>query len=99
MSIVETLLVYAGIPLAVVATVAALVMGTGRGSTRYRPGRSFAFTPVWFLSARSGGEPASVLADPGGPALPPAAPRAALESAAAVPELTDAATGGARGTW
>lgn len=56
MSVVETLAVYAVIPLAVVAIVAALIVGVaGRSRQRYRPGRPFSFAPVWFLSAQSGG--------------------------------------------
>jgi len=52
MSILQTLLVFGGIPLAVVLVVAALVYGPGeRQHPRYRPGRPFEFTPVWFLAA------------------------------------------------
>jgi hypothetical protein len=45
--------VFAGIPLAVVAVIVGLVYaGGGRSNDRrYRPGRPFEFTPVWFLSA------------------------------------------------
>jgi hypothetical protein len=53
LSIIETLVVFAGIPLAVVAVIAGLVYAGGARSNdrRYRPGRPFDFTPVWFLSA------------------------------------------------
>jgi hypothetical protein len=53
LSIIETLVVFAGIPLAVVAVVAGLIYaGNARtNNRRYRPGRPFDFTPVWFLSA------------------------------------------------
>jgi hypothetical protein len=53
LSIIETLVVFAGIPLAVVVVIAGLVYaGGGRtNDRRYRPGRPFDFTPVWFLSA------------------------------------------------
>lgn len=52
MSIIETVLIFAGIPLAVIAVVAGLVYAGGaRRGKRYRPGRSYDFTPVWFLSA------------------------------------------------
>ena len=53
MSIIETLVVFVGIPLAVVAVVYGLVYaGSGRSNDRrYRPGRPFEFAPVWFLSA------------------------------------------------
>jgi hypothetical protein len=53
LSIQQTVLVFAGIPIAVVAVVYGLVYGmSGRqNSKRYRPGRPFTFAPVWFLSA------------------------------------------------
>jgi hypothetical protein len=53
LSIIETLVVFAGIPLAVVAVIYGLVYaGSARSNDRrYRPGRPFDFTPVWFLSA------------------------------------------------
>jgi hypothetical protein len=53
LSIIETLVVFVGIPLAVVAVVYGLVYaGSGRSNDRrYRPGRPFEFAPVWFLSA------------------------------------------------
>ena len=53
LSIIETLVVFAGIPLAVVAVIYGLTYaGSARSNDRrYRPGRPFDFTPVWFLSA------------------------------------------------
>jgi hypothetical protein len=52
LSIIETTLIFAGIPAAVILLVAGAVYGSGsRRSKRYRPGRPFEFTPVWFLSA------------------------------------------------
>jgi hypothetical protein len=53
LSIIETLAVFAGIPLAVVAVIYGLTYaGSARSNDRrYRPGRPFDFTPVWFLSA------------------------------------------------
>jgi hypothetical protein len=53
LSIIETLVVFAGIPLAVVAVITGLIYAGGARSNdrRYRPGRPFDFTPVWFLSA------------------------------------------------
>jgi hypothetical protein len=53
LSIIETLVVFAGIPLAVVAVITGLTFAGGARSNdrRYRPGRPFEFTPVWFLSA------------------------------------------------
>jgi hypothetical protein len=53
LSIQQTVLVFVGSPIAVVAVVYALVYATSgrRNSKRYRPGRPFTFAPVWFLSA------------------------------------------------
>lgn len=51
MSIIETTLIYAGIPAAVIVLIAgAVYAGGSRRSKRYRPGRPFDFAPVWFLS-------------------------------------------------
>jgi hypothetical protein len=52
MTITETLLIYAGVPLAAAGVLALLVFGaSARRAPRYRPGRPFAFSPVWFLAA------------------------------------------------
>ncbi|WP_432831206.1 aa3-type cytochrome oxidase subunit CtaJ [Dactylosporangium sp. CA-092794] len=52
MSIIETTLIFAGIPAAVILLIAgAVYAGGSRRSKRYRPGRPFEFTPVWFLAA------------------------------------------------
>jgi hypothetical protein len=46
------MLILIGIAVAVALVVAALVfMGGSRRNKRYRPGRPFAFAPVWFLAA------------------------------------------------
>lgn len=72
LSILETVLIFAGIPIAVAVVVAGLVYAGGgaRRSKRYRPGREFEFRPVWFLSAPQtlGGEARSAL--PGGKSEP-----------------------------
>ena len=50
MSIVETVLVFAGIPLGVFALVAAVVLGPGAvRAPRYRPGAPWDYEPVWYL--------------------------------------------------
>ena len=54
MTIIETVLIYAGIPALIIAVIVGLVyVGDMRrgGDKRYRPGRPFEFRPVWFLSA------------------------------------------------
>jgi hypothetical protein len=49
---VQMLLILIGIAVAFALVLAGLVFaGGGRRSKRYRPGRPFRFTPVWFLSA------------------------------------------------
>jgi hypothetical protein len=52
--IAETLLIFAGIPAAIVAVVFAFEYGVSgrRASKRYRPGRPFTFAPVWFVATR-----------------------------------------------
>lgn len=51
MTITETVLVFVGIPLAVILVVYGLVYGgsAARGK-RYRPGRPYTPTPVWFVA-------------------------------------------------
>jgi hypothetical protein len=52
LSVTETVLTFVVIPAAIVAVIAGLAYaGARRNSKRYRPGRPFQFTPVWFLSA------------------------------------------------
>jgi hypothetical protein len=47
----ETVAIFAGIPVAVIAAIVGLVYGgNARRSRRYRPGRPFEFAPVWFLA-------------------------------------------------
>lgn len=51
MNVVETALIFAGIPLAVIAIVALAVYGRGEVGqrNRYRPGRPWVYAPVWYL--------------------------------------------------
>lgn len=52
MSATDTALVFVGIPAAIVLMITVLTFaGGGRSPHRYRPGRPFDFTPVWFLSS------------------------------------------------
>ena len=54
LSISSTVLVYVGIPVGVIALVAALVMSgsdRSRRARRYRPGRPYDFQPIWFLAS------------------------------------------------
>lgn len=51
MTILETVLIFVGIPLAVYLLVVGLVYAPGvRRGGRYRPGRRYSFAPVWFVS-------------------------------------------------
>ncbi|ABP55950.1 hypothetical protein Strop_3519 [Salinispora tropica CNB-440] len=101
MSVTDTLLVFVGIP-----TVAALVIagvawaassrGVGGGGKRYRPGRPFDFTPVWFLSSPE------ELADSAGTTLAAGAQAPALsgrKQEQAGQEAPAGGTGGASDRW
>ncbi|MFB9239528.1 hypothetical protein ACFFWC_29010 [Plantactinospora siamensis] len=95
------MLIYVGIPALVVLVISGLVFaGRGRGGSaarRYRPGRPFDFTPVWFLSSPE------QLAETAGVALPPGAQTPALTSSEVEhrPETAAriGATGGASDRW
>ncbi|WP_436970903.1 aa3-type cytochrome oxidase subunit CtaJ [Micromonospora coxensis] len=99
MSVTETALIFAGIPAAVVLMIAGLVFAGSRrggGAKRYRPGRPFDFTPVWFL-----GRPEQ-LADSAGTALAAGAQAPALSSRKqeqAGVEAPAGGTGGASDRW
>jgi len=98
LSIIETLVVFAGIPLAVVALIFGLVYaGGGRSDRRYRPGRPFDFAPVWFLSAPE----AQAEAASNGHAAITGADRKALTTRSEAPsgEPVGDVTGGASDRW
>lgn len=47
----QDLLIFVGLPLAVIGIIYALVYASGaRAAKRYRPGRPYNFAPVWFLA-------------------------------------------------
>jgi hypothetical protein len=78
------LLIYIGIPLAVIALTFALVYLSGsRSAKRYRPGRDYTYAPVWFLAKP----------ETDGPATAPA--RELTAASQAHPGLT----GGASDRW
>ncbi|MET7470036.1 hypothetical protein ACFYON_28210 [Micromonospora sp. NPDC005686] len=94
------MVVFVGIPAAAVLLIAALAAassrGNGGGAKRYRPGRPFDFTPVWFLSRPE------QLADSAGTALAAGAQAPALTSRKqeqAGREAPAAGTGGASDRW
>jgi hypothetical protein len=101
LSVTDTLVVFAGIPAAAVLVIAGLAYagsrgGGGGGAKRYRPGRPFDFTPVWFL-----GQPEQ-LAHSAGTALAAGAQAPALASRKqeeAGREAPVGGTGGASDRW
>lgn len=93
MSVAQTALVFAGIPLAVVAVFALMIFGPSqlRQPNRYRPGKPWTYPPVWYIP-----RPVSENRTPGhravgGPGRP------AIESGGQAP--TPDAVGGASGEW
>lgn len=85
MTVVETVLVFVGIPLGVSALLALAVLAPGAARTpRYRPGGAWDYEPVWYLPHPDHAGPVS------------AAGRLALEGSVAEPV---SATGGASGEW
>ena len=114
MSIIETLVVFVGIPLAVVAVVYGLVYaGSGRSNDRrYRPGRPFEYlffldmeghrddAPVWVLSAPDSQGDHKSAASIGHTAIESGANRMALtKSEASSGEPVGDVTGGASDRW
>lgn len=96
MSIVETTLIFIGIPAAAILVVAALVYGGAAARTpRYRPGGAWQFQPVWYLphpeQSGHGGSTANTLPNAAHRALPAGAGEQVLE--------TTTASGGASGEW
>ncbi|WP_173084167.1 hypothetical protein [Phytohabitans rumicis] len=88
------MLVFAGIPAAIILVVAGLAaLGGGRSAKRYRPGRPFDFAPVWFLAAP---EQLAGVSGSDHAALPAGSSRAELT--AATPARINP-TGGASDRW
>jgi hypothetical protein len=111
MSVIETVLIYGVIPLAVFLAFAAATLLPGRGKerTKYRPGQPWTAQPVWYephpdAHAASDGHESDAHGD-AHPALGLGATTAALTigenphqpHSADGPRRT--AAGGARGTW
>ena len=108
MSVIETVLIYGVIPLAVFLLFAALTLIPGRGKdkTRYRPGQPWEHEPVWYephpeaAGVHGGGHGDEHGDGHGRPGL--GATAAALtigESPHEVAAPRRTAAGGARGTW
>jgi hypothetical protein len=61
--LIKSVVIPLAIALAVVALVyAAVYAGSARRARRYRPGRPFEFTPVWFLASPAKAAPGVALA-------------------------------------
>jgi hypothetical protein len=85
-SVVQTVLVYAVIPLAIYGAVALLTRDRTARAPRYRPGQPWDHPPVWWTA-----NPAGVTDEHAGFAAAPARP---------VPGIARrTAKGGARGSW
>jgi hypothetical protein len=94
MSIVETVLIYAAIPIGFFALMAAIVLGPGAArAPRYRPGGGWAYQPVWYLPHPEHAGPVSSQA---AGALEAPGSRLALHGS--VPAAAKA-NGGASGEW
>ena len=94
MSIVETVLVFVGIPAGLFALIALIVLGPGSArAPRYRPGGPWPYTPVWYLPHPEHSEPVSTLQVSG--------PQEAARRLAVTGVVADPAQpiGGASGEW
>ena len=88
------------IALAVVAVVyAAVYAGSARRAKRYRPGRPFEFTPVWFLAAPEDAAEVAGRAELTGSARKALTGAAADGEWPAEAEVHEHATGGASDRW
>jgi hypothetical protein len=97
LSIFSTILVYAIIPVGIIAVVAALVAAgssRSRPARRYRPGRPYDFKPIWFLASPAQVSPASG----GRTATAPELPAGILEDSAGM-QVKPGPTGGASDRW
>lgn len=88
MTIVQTLLVYLGIPVAVIALFGVVTMWPKKDTTnpRYRSGEDWGYVPVWWSANPEG------LGEHAGAGHP-------HELASGTPAEAELVGGGARGTW
>jgi hypothetical protein len=94
MSIVETVLIFVGIPLGVFLLFALLTLGPGAArAPRYRPGSPWNYRPVWYVPHPDHDGPVSTLQAYGSSA---ASTRLAVRGAVEQPAK---ASGGASGEW
>ncbi len=97
MSIFSTILVFAIIPVVIIAVIAGLAVSSSsrsRPARRYRPGRPYDFKPIWFLAS-----PAQVSPAFGGKtSSAPELPAGILEDSAGM-QVKPGPTGGASDRW
>ena len=94
MSIVQTVLIYIGIPVVAFALLAVVTLGPGASrAPRYRPGSPWQSKPVWYLPHPEHSGPVSSLEVRTNAA---ASSRLALQGSVAEPVK---ASGGASGEW
>jgi hypothetical protein len=101
LSVLNTFLVYAVIPLGIVLVVAALVLAGGdrtRRTRRYRPGRPYDFQPIWFLSSPEQVGPAFSSPAIGHRASQPAIEAGVIEDSSGA-RVLPGSTGGASDRW
>lgn len=94
MSIVQTVLIFIGIPALAFALVAVATLGRGAGrAPRYRPGAAWQYEPVWYLPHPEHSGPVSSLEIHTGATAPSLL---ALHGSVSEPVK---ASGGASGEW
>lgn len=94
MGIVETVLIFVGIPVAAFALTALVILGPSASrAPRYRPGAAWTYRPVWYLPHPPHREPLSQLQATG-----PHEAAARLAVTGDVPNPVQA-SGGASGEW
>jgi hypothetical protein len=99
--VLNTFLIYAGVPLAIVVVIAALALAGGdrsRRSRRYRPGRPYDFQPIWFLASPEQVGPAFGGPELGHRAQPPAIESGVIEDSSGA-RVRPGPTGGASDRW
>jgi hypothetical protein len=88
-TVAETILVFAGIPLVIIAILAALTLRPAKGQKRlrYKPGQSWDYAPIWYEPHPDGLGPGHGASDL----------HAAIAGGSR--SMSGGPLGGARGTW
>jgi hypothetical protein len=101
LSILNTVLIFVIIPVAVAAVIAGLSLAgsdSRRRTRRYRPGRPYDFQPVWFLASPEQVSSAAGALTAGRRVQPPAIESGIIEDASGQP-VRPGSTGGASDRW